>query len=46
MIAAGVVFIRGNNTTFGAGINAKVAFLAKFFIYFNVAFQDQSPKQF
>jgi len=46
MVAAGVVFIRGNNTPFGAGINAKVAFLAKFFIYFNVTFQDQSPKQF
>jgi hypothetical protein len=46
MVAAGVIFFCRNNAAFGAGINAKVAFLAKFVIYFNVTFQNQSPKQF
>jgi hypothetical protein len=46
MIAAGVVFGCGNNTAAGAGINAKMAFFAEFFVYFNVTFQNQSPKQF
>jgi hypothetical protein len=46
MVAAGVIFFCGNNTALGAGINAKVAFLAIFVVYFNVTFQNQSPKQF
>jgi hypothetical protein len=46
MVAAGVEFFCGNNAAFRAGINAKVAFLAEFFIYLNVTFQNQSSKQF
>jgi hypothetical protein len=46
MVAAGVIFLGGNNAAFRAGRNAKVAFLAKIFIYLNVTFQNQSPKQF
>jgi len=46
MVAAGVIFFRGNNAAFGTGINTEMAFLAKFVIYFNVTFQNQSPKQF
>jgi hypothetical protein len=46
MVAAGVIFFCGDNAALGAGINAKVAFLAEFSIYLNVTFQNQSPNQF
>jgi hypothetical protein len=43
MITAGVILFGGYDATFLAGINAKVAFLTKLLINFNITFQNLSP---
>jgi hypothetical protein len=44
MVAAGIIIFGRYDTTLLAGVNAKMAFLAKFFIYFYVTFQNKSSK--
>jgi hypothetical protein len=46
MVAAGIVFLCGYDATFLTGINAKMAFFAKFLINLNVTFQNQSSYMF
>jgi len=40
MIAAGVVFLRRGNAAFRAGVDAKMALLAEFFVNFYITFQN------
>jgi len=42
--AVGIVFRGGHDMSLGAEMDAKKTFLAKFFVDFNVAFQNKSPK--
>jgi hypothetical protein len=42
VVAAGIIFFGGRDASFGAGINAKVTFFAKFLIYCNVTFQKST----
>jgi hypothetical protein len=44
MEAVGIVFLGGHDMTLGAKMNAQKAFLAEFFVDFNMALQNKSPK--
>jgi hypothetical protein len=44
MVAAGIIFFRRYDATLLTGINAKMTFLAKFFVDYNITFQNKSSK--
>jgi hypothetical protein len=44
MVAAGVIFFCRYDATLLAGVNAKMTFLAKFLVDYNITFQNRSSK--